>query len=149
MDIRVGFCADEYVQQQFCFDGIFTLVKAKRITQHFDDEEPEIVRNEAVKQIEFADRLLLSMCDLIVDHKELVEMERLICIISGITPTNRTTNSEVDMDFILSIRGLALGRGTVTDDAFLEDECDKQHHSRALLLGIDMSSKAIQQRLYE
>ena len=145
----MDFCADEYVQQQFCFDRIFTLVKAKRITQHFDDEEPEIVRNEAVKQIEFADRLLLSMCDLIVDHKELVEMERLICIISGITPTNRTTNSEVDMDFILSIRGLALGRGTVTDDAFLEDGCDKQHDSRALSLGIDMSSKAIQQKLYK
>ena len=37
-------------------DGILTLVDAKHIIQHLEDEKPEGVENEAVEQIAFADR---------------------------------------------------------------------------------------------
>merc|ERR1712232_601638 len=50
------FFADDFVQQHMRLDGILTLVDAKHIIQHLDDEKPEGVENEAVEQIAFADR---------------------------------------------------------------------------------------------
>ena len=37
-------------------DGIVTLVDAKHIEQHLDEEKPEGAENEAVEQVAFADR---------------------------------------------------------------------------------------------
>merc|ERR1711975_57961 len=49
----------------FCkLDGIVTLVDAKHIVQHLDEEKPEGVENEAVEQVAFADRLIVNKCDL-------------------------------------------------------------------------------------
>merc|ERR1719264_2184097 len=56
------FFADDYVQQHFRLDGILTLVDAKHVIEHLDDEKPEGVENEAVEQIAFADRILLNKC---------------------------------------------------------------------------------------
>ena len=41
-------------------DGVVTLVDAKHIEQHLDEEKPEGVVNEALAQVAFADRLLLQ-----------------------------------------------------------------------------------------
>ena len=41
-------------------DGICTIVDAKHVTQHLDEEKPEGVENEAVEQLAFADRILLN-----------------------------------------------------------------------------------------
>merc|ERR1712003_154854 len=95
------FFADEYVQQHMRLDGIITLVDAKHIIQHLDDEKPEGVENEAVEQIAFADRILLNKCDLVDSEKELEEVEKRIRAINQTVPIKRTTNSEVDMEFIL------------------------------------------------
>merc|ERR1711904_469170 len=63
------FFADDFVQQHMRLDGIITLVDAKHIIQHLEDEKPEGVENEAVEQIAFADRILLNKCDL-VDNED-------------------------------------------------------------------------------
>merc|ERR1711933_313194 len=90
------FFADDFVQQNMCLDGILTLVDAKHVIQHLDEEKPEGVENEAVEQIAFADRILLNKCDL-VDEKTLVNVEQRIKAINAAVPIRRTTNSEVDM----------------------------------------------------
>merc|ERR1711907_790846 len=124
------FFADDFVQQHMRLDGILTLVDAKHIIQHLDEEKPEGVENEAVEQIAFADRILLNKCDLIDDPKDLDEVERRIRMINKEVPIKRTTNSEVDMDFILGIHGFSLDRIVDMDDAFLEDSHDHQHDPR-------------------
>merc|ERR1740116_203025 len=96
------FFADDYVQQQFVLDGILTLVDAKHIIEHLDEEKPEGVENEAVEQIAFADRILLNKCDL-ADEAELAEVEKRIRMINASVPIKRTTNSVVDMNFIIGI----------------------------------------------
>merc|ERR1712054_293649 len=102
------FFADDYVQSKYRLDGILTLVDAKHIIQHLEDEKPEGVENEAVEQIAFADRILLNKCDLVDDEAELEEVEKRIRAINELVPITRTTNSEVSMDFILGIHGFSL-----------------------------------------
>merc|ERR1712048_639515 len=143
------FFADDYVRSKCSLDGILTLVDAKHIIQHLDEEKPEGVENEAVEQIAFADRILLNKCDLVDNEKELEEVEKRIRAINEKVPIKRTTNSEVDMDFILGIRGFSLDKIVAMDDAFLEDSHDHQHDSRVSSVGIDVPGEVVQQKLNE
>merc|ERR1712039_435504 len=119
----------------------------KHIIQHLDDEKPEGVENEAVEQIAFADRILLNKCDLVDDEKELEEVERRIRMIYSTVPIKRTTNSDVDMDFVMGIKGFSLDKIVAMDDAFLEDSHDHQHDSRVSSIGIDIPGEVVQQKL--
>merc|ERR1712039_371272 len=130
-------------------DGILTLVDAKHIIQHLDDEKPEGVENEAVEQIAFADRILLNKCDLVDSEKELEEVEKRIRAINAKVPIKRTTNSEVEMDYILGIRGFSLDKIIQMDDAFLEDSHDHQHDNRVSSVGVDVAGEVVQQKLNE
>merc|ERR1739844_175221 len=84
------FFADEFVQQRMCLDGILTLVDAKHLIGHLDEEKPEGVENEAVEQVAFADRILLNKCDM-VEEKDLTEVERRIKMINSKVQIQRTT----------------------------------------------------------
>merc|ERR1712125_305325 len=128
-------------------DGILTLVDAKHIIEHLDEEKPEGVENEAVEQIAFADRILLNKCDLVVSEAELAEVEKRIRAINESVPIKRTTNSEVDMDFVLGIHGFSLDKIIEMDDAFLEDSHDHQHDNRVSSVGIDVPGEVVQQKL--
>merc|ERR1712241_1619486 len=97
------FFADDFVQQNFSLDGILTLVDAKHVIEHLDEEKPEGVENEAVEQVAFADRILLNKTDL-VEEAELVEVERRIRMINEAVQIKRCKYSEVPMDFILGIQ---------------------------------------------
>ena len=50
------FFVDDIVKSFARLDGIVTLVDAKHIEQHLDEEKPEGAENEAVEQVAFADR---------------------------------------------------------------------------------------------
>merc|ERR1711881_294103 len=143
------FFADDFVQQHLRLDGILTLVDAKHIIQHLDDEKPEGVENEAVEQVAFADRILLNKCDLVDDEKELEEVEKRIRAINETVPIKRTTNSEVEMDFILGIKGFSLDKIIEMDDAFLDSSHDHQHDNRVSSVGIDIPGEVVQQKLNE
>lgn len=143
------FFADEFVQQHMRLDGIITLVDAKHIIQHLEEEKPEGVENEAVEQIAFADRILLNKCDLVDSEEELVEVEKRIRAINETVAIKRTTNSEVQMDFILGIHGFSLDRIIEMDDAFMEDSHDHQHDPRVSSVGIDVAGEVVQQKLNE
>merc|ERR1711988_1358675 len=123
------FFADDFVQQTMRLDGIITLVDAKHIIQHLEDEKPEGVENEAVEQIAFADRILLNKCDLVEAEEELVEVEKRIHAINESVAIKRTTNSEVDMDFVLGIHAFSLDKILNQEDSFLSDSNEHSHDS--------------------
>jgi hypothetical protein len=54
------FFVDDMVKEFARLDGIVTLVDAKHIEQHLDEEKPEGAENEAVEQVASADRILLK-----------------------------------------------------------------------------------------
>merc|ERR1712137_680950 len=141
------FFADDFVQQHMRLDGILTLVDAKHIIQHLDEEKPEGVENEAVEQIAFADRILLNKCDLVADEKELDEVEKRIRSINESVAIKRTTNSEVDMNFILGIQAFSLDKIMEQDDAFLADNADHQHDPRVSSVGIEVQGEVIEDKL--
>ena len=68
------FFMDESMKEFARLDGIVTLVDAKHIEQHLDEEKPEGVENESVQQVAFADRLLLNKLDL-VEEADLARVE--------------------------------------------------------------------------
>merc|ERR1712178_78579 len=132
------FFADDFVQQHLRLDGILTLVDAKHIIQHLEDEKPEGVENEAVEQIAFADRILLNKCDLVDGEEDLKEVEKRIRAINEKVPIKRTTNSEVDMDFILGINAFSLDKIVEMDDSFLKDDTSHEHDERVSTVGVDI-----------
>lgn len=105
------------------------------------------MENEAVEQIAFADRILLNKCDLVDSEEELIEVEKRIRAINEAVAIQRTTNSEVDMEFILGIHGFSLDKIIEMDDAFLEDSHDHQHDPRVTSVGIELKGEVIQQKL--
>jgi len=142
------FFADDFVQRHMRLDGILTLVDAKHLIQHLDDERPEGVENEAVEQIAFADRILLNKCDLAAEE-ELKEVERRIRMINTSVPIQRTVNSKVEMDYILGIHAFSLDKIIEADDAFLDDSHEHEHDSRVSSVGIDVAGEVQQQKLNE
>ena len=86
------FFADERVAENYNLDGIITVVDAKHIIQHLDDEKPEGIENESVEQLAFADRIMLNKIDL-VNEEELANVESRIKSINGFAPIFHTQNS--------------------------------------------------------
>merc|ERR1711933_125037 len=131
------FFADDFVQQNMCLDGILTLVDAKHVIEHLDEEKPEGVENEAVEQIAFADRILLNKTDL-VDEATLVEVEKRITAINEPVQVRRTMNSLVDMSFVLGIQAFSLDRILDKEDEFLAEAQEHQHDNRVSSVGVDV-----------
>ena len=58
--IVATFFQEPDIQDQMRLDGVVTLVDAKFAMRHLDEVKPAGVVNEALEQVAFADRLLLS-----------------------------------------------------------------------------------------
>lgn len=140
------FFADQFIQQKFALDGILTLVDAKHLVQHLDEEKPDGVENEAVEQVAFADRILLNKCDL-VSEAELNEVERRVKMVNGSVPIQRCQQSNVGMDFILGIEAFSLDKTLEMDDGFLNDDADHQHDDRVTSLGLNIKGEVIESKL--
>jgi G3E family GTPase len=78
-----------------------------------------------------------------------VEVEKRIRAINESVAIKRTTNSEVDMDYVLGIHGFSLDRIIEQDDAFLKDEHAHQHDPRVSSVGIEVKGEVVQQKLNE
>jgi G3E family GTPase len=130
------FFVDPEVESALSLDAIVTLVDAKHILQHLDDEKPEGVENEAIEQIAFADRILVNKVDL-VDHEELAEVERRIRAVNAMAEIIPTSFAKVDLDRILSVGAFDLTRTLEVDPAVL-DEGEHQHDLTVTSVGIEM-----------
>ena len=123
------FFVDERVTERYYLDGIVTVVDAKHIIQHLDEEKPEGIENESVEQLAFADRIMLNKIDL-VDTDGLAEVESRIKSINAFAPITRTQNSIIDPNELINIGAFDLERTLEMDPEFLDTEAEHEHDDR-------------------
>ena len=129
------FFVNETIEQMYKLDGICTLVDAKHITQHLDEEKPEGVENESVEQIAFADRVILNKIDLIENDEsimdteaELKKIEDRIRAINSNAQIIRAKHSAIDPKNVLNLDAFSLDRVLEFDPEFLHPEGEHGHH---------------------
>ena len=123
------FFADQRVSNNYNLDGIITVVDAKHIIQHLDDEKPEGIENESVEQLAFADRIMLNKIDL-VDEAELDDVKARIKSINGFAPIFQTQNSIIDPKELINIGAFDLEKTLEMDPEFLDTEAEHEHDDR-------------------
>eukprot|EP00943_MAST-04B_sp_MAST-4B-sp1_P003072 g3072.t1 len=121
------FFVDDKVASRYKLDGIITVVDAKHIIQHVEEEKPEGVENEAVEQLAFADRILLNKTDLVTAAGELDKIEKKIKSINAFAPIFRTKNSIIHPKELLNIGSFDLKRTLEMDPEFLAIDAEHQH----------------------
>lgn len=109
------FFTDEEMRRSFRLDGIVTVVDAKYVATHLD------ANDESVKQIAFADVILLNKTDL-ATPAELDALQARIRGINAVASVLRTRDCNVDLARVLDIGGFNLGRATEIDPRFMEPE---------------------------
>ena len=123
------FFVDDKVVERYKLDGIITVVDAKHIIQHLDEEKPEDVENESVEQIAFADRIMLNKIDL-VDEEQLQLVESRIKSINNFAPIFRTQNSLIEPKELINIGSFDLERTLEMDPEFLDTDAEHEHDQR-------------------
>ncbi len=129
------FFVEDEVQQRFRLDGIVTLVDAKHIEQHLDEEKAEGAENEAVEQVAFADRMLLNKVDL-VSEEDLERVESRLRALNGFAPIQRCQQSQVAVDNVLDLRAFDLQRTLEMDEGFLDTDAEHEHDATVGSLAI-------------
>tara|TARA_B000000475_G_scaffold259366_1_gene242240 strand:- start:600 stop:1832 length:1233 start_codon:yes stop_codon:yes gene_type:complete len=123
------FFVEDKISERYKLDGIITVVDAKHLIQHLDDEKPEGIENEAVEQLAFADRIMLNKIDL-VDDAEIKTVESRIKSVNGFAPIYRTENSLIDPKELINIGSFDLQRTLDMDPEFLDTEAEHEHDAR-------------------
>jgi G3E family GTPase len=140
------FFMDDEMAGQLRLDAIVTVVDAKHLIAHLDDDKPEGVENEAVEQLAFADRVVLNKMDL-ADEAEVAEVERRIREINALAPIVRTSHGKVDLDRILDVGAFDLDRVLADDPAFLDPDAEHQHDQTVSSVGFELAGELDQDRL--
>ncbi|MGE0879310.1 MAG: GTP-binding protein [Acidimicrobiia bacterium] len=131
------FFVDPEIGDQLRLDAIVTVVDAKHLLPHLDDEKSDGIENEAVEQLAFADRVVLNKIDL-VDCAELTEVERRIREVNGLAPIIRTSHGRVDLDRILDVGAFDLTRVLADDPEFLDPDAEHLHDQSVTSVGIEI-----------
>jgi len=115
------FFMDDEVAEQYLLDSIITLVDAKHAAQQLND------RQEARRQVGFADRIFISKADL-VPAEDLDALEHRLKHMNPRAPMKPVHFGEVDLKEVLDLRGFNLNAKLEIDPAFLEaDDHDHDH----------------------
>ncbi|HET7535247.1 MAG TPA: GTP-binding protein, partial [Candidatus Didemnitutus sp.] len=109
------FFTDPEMKEQFRLDAIVTLVDAKHVALHLDDSP------EAMKQVAFADVILLNKTDLVAPA-ELDALEKRIKSINAVAKIYRSKNADIAIDKVINVGGFNLERAVEVDPQFLEME---------------------------
>merc|ERR1712070_49348 len=129
------FFVEKKVSEFARLDGIITLVDAKHIEQHLDEEKPEGAENEAVEQVAFADRMIVNKVDLVTE----ADLERIEARLRGINkfaPIVRSQQSQVSVDQVLNIRGFDVDKILEMDPEFLTSDGEHMHDNTVSSLSI-------------
>ena len=140
------FFVDDEMAAQLRLDAIVTVVDAKHLIPHLDEEKPEGVENEAVEQLAFADRVVLNKTDL-VDSAELDEVETRIRDFNLFAPIIRTEHGKLDLDAILDVGAFSLDRVLADDPEFLDPDAEHQHDLTVTSVGIEVDGDVHLDRL--
>jgi len=133
------FFVDDEVGAFAKLDGIVTLVDAKHIEQHLDEEKPEGAENESVEQVAFADRLILNKIDVVPDEKDLERIESRLRAINKFAPIVRTSQSKIDVANVLNIGSFDLERTLKNDPEFLNTENEHEHDATISSVGVSVN----------
>jgi G3E family GTPase len=140
------FFVDPEVSEQLRLDAIVTVVDAKHLLLHLDEQKPEGVENESVEQLAFADRVVINKVDL-VDDAAIAELEGRIREINALAPIVHTTFGQVDLDEILDVGAFDLDRVLVDDPEFLDPDAEHQHDLTVTSVGIHADGDLDQDRI--
>jgi G3E family GTPase len=116
------FFMDDEIAEGYLLDSILTLVDAKHGDQQLDE------RQEARRQVGFADRIFLSKTDLVdVDTAE--ALSHRIKHMNPRAPQQRVNFGEVPLAEVFDLRGFNLNTKLEIDPEFLDaDEHEHHHH---------------------
>ncbi|MDB5884499.1 MAG: cobalamin synthesis protein [Polaromonas sp.] len=117
------FFMDEEIAEQFLLDSILTLVDAKHAPQQLND------RQEARRQIGFADQIFISKTDLVAEGEVQALMHRLTHM-NPRAPQKAVHFGEVAIADVFDLRGFNLNAKLDIDPDFLkaDEPHDHDHH---------------------
>ncbi|HEY1225853.1 MAG TPA: GTP-binding protein [Ramlibacter sp.] len=116
------FFMDDEIAETYLLDSILTLVDAKHAAQQLND------RQEARRQIGFADQLFVSKTDL-VSTEEADALIHRVKHMNPRAPVQKVHFGEVPLSQVFDLRGFNLNAKLDIDPDFLkEDEHDHHHH---------------------
>ncbi|PTY03025.1 cobalamin biosynthesis protein CobW [Verrucomicrobia bacterium LW23] len=122
------FFADAELRSAYQLDAIVTVVDAKHVLQHLDTDA------ECLKQIGFADIVLLNKIDL-VTTEELDALEAKLRGINSFAQYYRTKDAAVDLEKILDVGAFDLNRKLEYDPNLL-DESAHIHNNEVGSVGL-------------
>jgi len=135
------FFFDDELRDRLELDAIVTLVDAKHVLLHLDDNE------QAVDQIAFADRLVITKADL-VDEAALHDVVHRVREINAVAHIVQGEHGKVDLDRIFGVHAFDLDRVVEMDPAFLtESGADHHHDSSVTSVGFDVGGELDPDRL--
>ena len=115
------FFMDDEIAETYLIDSIITLVDAKHANQQLED------RQEARRQVGFADQIFLSKTDLVTDGEKDALIHRLKHM-NPRAPIRAVHFGEVPLNEVFDLRGFNLNAKLDIDPDFLkEDEHDHDH----------------------
>jgi G3E family GTPase len=139
------FFVDDEIRSQLKLDAIITLIDAKHIEQHLDEEKPEGVENEALEQIAFADRIIINKTDL-VEAQDIKRVEERLRSINALADISLSTYGEIDLNQILDVGAFDLERALDLDPQFLT-ETEHQHDLTVTSVGIEIEGSVDGEKL--
>lgn len=110
------FFVDPAVRDQYELDGIITLVDAKHVGTHLDQNTDEVMA-----QIAFADRIILNKADLTTEE-EMLALQRRLQEMNHMAGFYSAIMAETPIDKLLDIGGFNLQRAVEIKPNFLEPE---------------------------
>ena len=113
------FFMDDEIAESYLLDSILTLVDAKHANQQLND------RQEARRQVGFADQMFISKADL-VSQTELDALMHRLKHMNPRAPTKAVHFGEVGLHEVFDLRGFNLNAKLDIDPDFLKD--DPSHH---------------------
>ena len=118
------FFMDDEIAETYLVDSILTVVDAKHAPQQLDE------RQEARRQVGFADQIFLSKTDLISAEEKDALIHRLKHM-NPRAPIEAVHFGQVDLKQVLDLRGFNLNAKLEVDPDFLQDDdhshCDHDH----------------------
>lgn len=115
------FFMDDEIAESYLLDSILTLVDAKHADQQLDQ------RQEARRQVGFADRMFLSKTDL-VDKVEVDALIHRLKHMNPRAPIEKVHFGEVSIADVLDLKGFNLNAKLDIDPDFLKVEDEHDHH---------------------
>lgn len=115
------FFMDDEIAESYLLDAIVTVVDAKHAAEQLNE------RQEARRQVGFADQIFISKSDL-VDPQELDALQHRLKHMNPRAPQKAVHFGEVPLSEVFDLRGFNLNAKLDIDPDFLKEEEHEHHH---------------------